>query len=105
MIIHSLLLKRLAYSVYLSLPTYFMFMFVLSFNLYSMAVKDGCSMLSVECKASANRTMHLNYILSSTANATLCLNFNNNFRFQSIHLYFGIDEAKPFLEIPCENQT
>ena len=25
------------------------------------------------------------YILSSTANATLCLNFNNNFWFQSIH--------------------
>ena len=25
-------------------------------------------------------------ILSSTANATLCLNLNNNFRFQSIHL-------------------
>ena len=29
-----------------------MFMFVLSFYLYSMAVKDGCSMLTVECNAS-----------------------------------------------------
>ena len=38
-----------------------MFMFVLSFYLYSMAVKDGCAMLSAECKASDNRTMHLNY--------------------------------------------
>ena len=38
-----------------------MFMFVLSFYLYSMAVKDSCSMLTVECKASDNRTMHLNY--------------------------------------------
>ena len=44
-------------------------------------------------------------ILSSTANATLCLNFNNNFRFRSIHLLFGIDVAKPFSEMPCENQT
>ena len=61
MIILSLLLKGLAHSVYLSLPTYFMFMFVLSFYLYSMAVKDGCSMISVECIASDNRTMHLNY--------------------------------------------
>ena len=61
MIILSLLLKRLAHSVNFSLPTYFMFMFVLSFYLYSMAVKDGCSMLSVECKASDNRTMHLKY--------------------------------------------
>ena len=61
MIIVTLLLKRLAHSVYLSLPTYFMFMFVLSFYLYSMAVKDGCSMVSVECIASDNRTMHLNY--------------------------------------------
>ena len=60
MVILSLLLKRLAHTVYLSLPTYFMFMFVLSFYLYSMAVKDGCSMLSLECKASDNRTMHLN---------------------------------------------
>ena len=34
-----------------------MFMFVLSFYLYSMAVKDGCSMLTVEWKASDNRTM------------------------------------------------
>ena len=61
MIILSLLLKRLAHSVYLSLPTYFMFTFVLSFYLYSMAVKDGCSMLSVECKSSNNRTIHFNY--------------------------------------------
>ena len=38
-----------------------MFMFVLSFYLYSMAVKDGCVMFSVECKASYNRIMHLNY--------------------------------------------
>ena len=40
-----------------------MFMFVLWFYLYSMAVKDGCSMLTVECKASDsdNRTMHLIY--------------------------------------------
>ena len=37
------------------------YMFVLSFYLYSMAVKDGCSMLTVECNASDNRTMHLNY--------------------------------------------
>ena len=37
-----------------------MFIFVLSFYLYSMAVKDGCAMLSVECKASDNKTMHLN---------------------------------------------
>ena len=44
-------------------------------------------------------------ILSSTANATLCLNFNNNFGVQSIHLLFGIDVAKPFLEMLCENQT
>ena len=29
-----------------------MFMFVLSFYLYSMAVKDGCAMLSGDCKAS-----------------------------------------------------
>ena len=61
MIILTLLLNRLAHSVYLSLPTYFMFMFVLSFYLHSMAVKDGCSMLSVECNAADNRTMHLNY--------------------------------------------
>ena len=60
MIILSLLLKRLAHTVYLSLPTYFIFMIVLLFYLYSMAVKDGCSMLSVECKASDNRTMNLN---------------------------------------------
>ena len=38
-----------------------MFMFVLSFYLYFLAVKDDCSMLPVECKASDNRTMHLNY--------------------------------------------
>ena len=38
-----------------------MFMFVLSFYLYSVAVKDGCSMLTVKYKASDNRTMHLNY--------------------------------------------
>ena len=38
-----------------------MFMFVLSFYLYSMAVKGGCSMLTVECKASDNRIMHLIY--------------------------------------------
>ena len=38
-----------------------MFMFVLSFYLYSMAVKDGCSMLTVECKASDKITMHLNH--------------------------------------------
>ena len=37
-----------------------MFMFDLSFYLYSMAVKDGCAMLSVECKVSDNKTMHLN---------------------------------------------
>ena len=37
-----------------------MFMFVLSFYLYSMAVKDGC-MLIAECKASDNNSMHLNY--------------------------------------------
>ena len=38
-----------------------MFMSVLSFYLYSLAVKDGCSLLTVERKASDNRTMHLNY--------------------------------------------
>ena len=38
-----------------------MFMFVLSFSLYSMAVTNGCSVLTVECKASDNRTMHLDY--------------------------------------------
>ena len=38
-----------------------MFKFVLLFYLHSVAVKDGCSMLTVECKASDNRTMHLNY--------------------------------------------
>ena len=47
-----------------------MFMFVLSFYLYSMAVKDCCSTLTVECKTSDNRTMHLNYILTQTTNAT-----------------------------------
>ena len=30
-----------------------MFVFVLSFYLHSKAVKDGCSTLTVECKASA----------------------------------------------------
>ena len=44
-------------------------------------------------------------ILSSTANATLCLNFDNNFRFQSMYLQFGVDVTKPFSEMPCENQT
>ena len=40
-----------------------MFMLVLSFYLYSMAVKDDCSMLTVEWKASdtRNRTIHVNY--------------------------------------------
>ena len=38
-----------------------MLMFLLSFYLYSMAVKDGCSMLTVECNASDNRTIHLDY--------------------------------------------
>ena len=38
-----------------------MFMPVLLFYLYSMAVKDGCSMLTVEWKASDNRTLHVNY--------------------------------------------
>ena len=38
-----------------------MFMFVLSFYLYSLAVKDRGSMLTVEWKASDNRTMHVNY--------------------------------------------
>ena len=38
-----------------------MCMFVLSFYLYSMAVKGGCSRLTVECNASDNRTMHLGY--------------------------------------------
>ena len=38
-----------------------MFVFVLSFYLYSMAVKDGCPMLTVEWKASDNRTIHVNY--------------------------------------------
>ena len=33
------------------------------------------------------------------------LNFNNNFRFQSIYLQFGVDVAKSFSEIPCESQT
>ena len=31
--------------------------------------------------------------------------FNNNFRFQSIYLQFGIDVANPFSEMPYENQT
>ena len=38
-----------------------MFMFVLTFYLYSLAVKDCCSLLTVELKASDNRTMHVNY--------------------------------------------
>ena len=38
-----------------------MFMFVLSFYLYSMAMKYGCSMLTVEWKATDNRTMHVDY--------------------------------------------
>ena len=38
-----------------------MFIFVLSFYLYSLAVKDGCSLFTVEGKASDNRTMHVNY--------------------------------------------
>ena len=41
-----------------------MFMFVLSFYLYSMAVKDVCFMLTqvtVEWKASDNISLHLNY--------------------------------------------
>ena len=33
-----------------------------------------------------NIIQRLLYILCSIAYATLCLNFNNNFRFQSIHL-------------------
>ena len=32
-----------------------MFMFVLSFYLYSMVVKDGCSMLTVEGETSGNK--------------------------------------------------
>ena len=43
------------------------------------------------------------HILSSTANATLCLNFNNNIWFQFIYLLFGINVAKPFPEMPCES--
>ena len=38
-----------------------MFIVVLSFYLYSMAVKDGYSMLTVECNASDIKTMHLDY--------------------------------------------
>ena len=38
-----------------------MFMLVLLFYLYSMAVKDGCSMLTVEWKASDNRILQVNY--------------------------------------------
>ena len=38
-----------------------MFMFVLSFYLYSLAVKDDCSLLTVEWKAFNNRIMHVNY--------------------------------------------
>ena len=36
-----------------------MFMFVLLFYLYSMTVKYGCSMLTMELKESDNRTMHV----------------------------------------------
>ena len=38
-----------------------MFIVVLSFYLYSMAVKGGYSMLTVECNASDIKTMHLDY--------------------------------------------
>ena len=38
-----------------------MFMFVLSFYLYSLAIKDGYSLLTVVWKASGNKTMHVNY--------------------------------------------
>ena len=38
-----------------------MFMFVLSFYLYSLAVKYGCPLPTVGWKASVNRTMHVNY--------------------------------------------
>ena len=38
-----------------------MFMFVLSFYVYSLAVKGGCSLLTVEWKASDIRAMHLTY--------------------------------------------
>ena len=39
----------------------FMFMFVLSFYLYSLVVKDGCSLLTKEWKADDNITMYVNY--------------------------------------------
>ena len=38
-----------------------MFMFVLLVYLYSLAVKDGCSLPTVEWKASDNGTMHVIY--------------------------------------------
>ena len=38
-----------------------MYMFVLSFYLYSLAVKDGCSLLTVEWKALDTRAMQLNF--------------------------------------------
>ena len=40
-----------------------MFMFVLSFYLFSLGVnlKDGCPLLTVEWKASDNITIHVNY--------------------------------------------
>ena len=38
-----------------------MFIFVLPFYLYSSPVIDVCSLLSVDWKASNNRTMHVNY--------------------------------------------
>ena len=41
----------------------------------------------------------LHIILSSIANATLRLNSNNYFRFQTIHSLFGIEVAKPFAKI------
>ena len=37
-----------------------MFMFVLLFYLYSLAVKDGFPMLTVEWKAFDNKTMQIN---------------------------------------------
>ena len=38
-----------------------MLIFVLLFYLYSLAVKDVCSLLTVEWKASDNRTLYVNY--------------------------------------------
>ena len=37
----------------------FMFVFVVSFVFFVLAVKDGCALLTVEWKASDNRTMHV----------------------------------------------